>query len=71
MGDTFNQKESIKEFASKHNLKVKWTGKAWEIDTDSVKEDKNLVKLLEDVKENYDYSYRSAWRMNEDIKEFA
>ena len=70
-GDTYNQKENIKEFASNHNVKAKWSGKVWQIDTDSIKEDKDLVKLLEDIKENYDYSYRSAERMNEDIKEFS
>ena len=70
-GDTFNQKDDIKKFATEHNVKVKWTGGVWEIDTDKIKSDEDLVKLLEDVKENYDYSYRSAERINNDIKEFS
>lgn len=70
-GDTYNKKESIKELASKYKTKANWTGKVWEIDTEDIIEDNDLVKFLNEILEKYDYSYKTARKIKRDIKEFS
>ena len=70
-GDTYNQKEDIKKFAEKFSIKAKWAGKIWQIDTEDIVKDEDLVSFLKEILEKYDYSFRTAEKINRDIKEFA
>ena len=70
-GDTYNQKDEIQKLAKKYKVKANYTGKHWEIDTEDIIEDEDLVSFLKEILEKYDYSFLTAKKIKRDIKEFA
>lgn len=67
-GDTYNQKEKIKEFARNNNAKAKWdrNKKVWKIETEHLN-DENFKKILKATLENWDCSRKLRKEIEEDI----
>lgn len=67
-GDTYNNKEEIKDFAKKHNSKAKFQpgSKTWTIQF-SPDNEQEAVEMLKDLKQ-YDMSRKTVYGINEIIE---
>jgi hypothetical protein len=71
-GDTYNQKDEIRAFAEKNNVKVAWDkyNKVWKIKTADLS-DEDFVNILKAVLENYDYSRHTEDEFKKMIEDYS